>query len=100
MTAPYLKQALEALPQIKSDRKIFFLENWLDAFIYGQLSSAAQAEVHRYLDTARMDKDLRLKIVGATRLGIMPPPKNAKGEAIPTLTDDEYLALESWLFPK
>jgi aminopeptidase N len=65
LTAPYLKQALEALPQIKSDRKIFFLENWLDAFIYGQLSAAAQAEVHRYLDTARMDKDLRLKILEA-----------------------------------
>ena len=65
LTAPYLKRALEALPQIKSDRKIFFLENWLDAFIYGQQSPAAQAEVHRYLDTARVDQDLRLKILEA-----------------------------------
>jgi len=65
LTASYLKQALEALPQIKSDRKIFFLGNWLDAFIYGQQSSAAQAEVHRYLDTARVDRDLRLKILEA-----------------------------------
>ena len=65
LTAQYLKQALETLPQIKSDRKIFFLENWLDAFIYGQQSPAAQAEVHRYLDTARVDQDLRLKILEA-----------------------------------
>jgi aminopeptidase N len=65
LTAMYLKPALEALPRIKSDRKIFFLENWLDAFIYGQVSPAAQAEVHGYLDTARVDKDLRLKILEA-----------------------------------
>jgi len=65
LTASYLKQALDALPQIKSERKIFFLENWLDAFIYGQQSPAAQAEVRRYLDTARMDRDLRLKILEA-----------------------------------
>jgi aminopeptidase N len=65
LTAPYLKQALDALPQIKADRKIFFLENWLDAFIHGQRSPEAQAEVRRYLDDARMDRDLRLKILEA-----------------------------------
>ena len=65
LTAPYLPQALEALPQIKNERKIFFLENWLDAFIYGQQSPEAQAEVRRYLESARMDRDLRLKILEA-----------------------------------
>jgi aminopeptidase N len=65
LTAPYLEKALEALPQIKRERKIFFLVNWLDAFIYGQKSAEAQAIVRDYLDSARMDRDLRLKILEA-----------------------------------
>jgi aminopeptidase N len=63
LTAPYLRDALEALPQIKRERKIFFLIDWLDAFIEGQQSPEAQAEVHGYLDTAPIDQDLRLKIL-------------------------------------
>jgi aminopeptidase N len=55
--------ALEALPQIKRDRKIFFLVDWLSAFIEGQQSSAAQAQVYGYLRSARMDTDMRLKIL-------------------------------------
>jgi aminopeptidase N len=65
MTAMYLKKALDALPQIKTDRRIFFLGHWLDAFIGGQQSAAAQDEVHRYLKSADIDKDLRLKILQA-----------------------------------
>lgn len=65
LTAPYLKNALEALPHIKDDRKIFFLMNWLTAFIEGQQSSAADAEVHAYLDSSGIDDDLRLKILQA-----------------------------------
>lgn len=52
LTQPYLKPALEALPQIKRDRKIFFLVDWLDAFIDGQHSPAADAEVREYLSPA------------------------------------------------
>jgi aminopeptidase N len=63
LTEPYLKPALEALPQIKRERKIFFLMGWLDAFIGGQQSPAAQAEVHDFLRTADLDRDLRLKIL-------------------------------------
>ncbi len=33
LTEPHLKPALEALPQIKLNRKIFFLVDWLDAFL-------------------------------------------------------------------
>jgi aminopeptidase N len=65
LTAPYLKGALEAIPQIKRERKIFFLEDWLDAFIDGQQSPAAQAEVYAYLKSAEIDPDLRLKILQA-----------------------------------
>ena len=63
LNAPYLKMALGALPQIKRDRKIFFLVDWLSAFIEGQQSPAAQAEVYSYLRSARMDTDMRLKIL-------------------------------------
>ena len=65
LTAPYLKEALEALPQIKRERKIFFLEDWLTAFIDGQQSGAAQAEVYAYLKSGEIDPDLRLKILQA-----------------------------------
>jgi aminopeptidase N len=65
LTEPYLQPALEALPQIKRDRKIFFLVDWLNAFIDGQHSPAADAEVHEYLRTAPLEPDLRLKILQA-----------------------------------
>jgi aminopeptidase N len=63
LTLPYLKPALEALPQIKRERKIFFVLGWLNAFIGGQQSAAAQAEVHEFLSAAPLDKDLQLKIL-------------------------------------
>ncbi|HUJ30855.1 MAG TPA: M1 family aminopeptidase [Candidatus Acidoferrum sp.] len=65
LTEPYLKPALEALPQIKRERKIFFLVDWLNSFIDGQQSPSAQEEVHEYLRTAPLDPDLRLKILQA-----------------------------------
>jgi aminopeptidase N len=63
LTLPYLKPALEALPQIKQERKIFFVLGWLNAFIGGQQSAVAQAEVHEFLSAAPLDKDLKLKIL-------------------------------------
>ena len=63
LTLPYLKPALEALPQVKRERKIFFLLGWLNAFIDGQQSLAAQAQVRDFLSTAPLDKDLQLKIL-------------------------------------
>jgi aminopeptidase N len=66
LTEPYLKPALKALPEIKRNRKIFFLMAWLSAFIEGQQSPEAQAEVHHYLRTATLDQDLRLKILQVT----------------------------------
>ena len=63
LTYPYLKPALDALPQMKRERKIFFVLGWLGAFIGGQQSAAAQKEVHDFLQTASLDKDLQLKIL-------------------------------------
>ena len=66
LAAPYLKPALDALPEIKRDRKIFFLVAWLSAFIEGQQSAESQAEVQEYMRTAKLDQDLRLKILQVT----------------------------------
>jgi aminopeptidase N len=63
ITAPYLKPALEALPQVKRERKIFFVLAWLSAFIGGQQSSEADNEVHNWLKTGNIDPDLRLKVL-------------------------------------
>ncbi|MFN0300178.1 MAG: M1 family aminopeptidase [Burkholderiales bacterium] len=66
-TSPYLAKALEALPRLKRERKIFFVNRWLDAFIGGQRSAEALAEVHRFLDAhPTLDIDLRRKVLEAT----------------------------------
>jgi len=63
LTLPYLNQALDALPQMKRERKIFFVLAWLNAFIGGQQSAAAQQQVQDFLQKAPIDKDLQLKIL-------------------------------------
>ncbi|HWY68386.1 MAG TPA: M1 family aminopeptidase [Terriglobales bacterium] len=63
LTSPYLKPALDALPQVKRERKIFFVLAWLGAFIGGQQSAAADAEVHDWLKANNIDRDLRLKVL-------------------------------------
>jgi aminopeptidase N len=63
LTLPYLRPALAALYQVKRDRKIFFVLGWLNAFIGGQQSVAAQSQVHEFLQSPVLDKDLKLKIL-------------------------------------
>jgi aminopeptidase N len=63
LTESYLIQALNELPDIKQHRKIFFLMAWLGAFIEGQNSAEAQAVVQGWLDSAKIDPDLRLKVL-------------------------------------
>jgi aminopeptidase N len=63
LTQPYLRPALDGLPQVKRERKIFFVIAWLNAFIGGQHSAEADAEVHRWLDTGSVDPDLKLKVL-------------------------------------
>ncbi|KAF0248647.1 MAG: aminopeptidase N [bacterium] len=62
---PYLKQALKALPQLKRQRKIFFINEWLSAFIGGQNNEQALKIVQDYLSDSSLDKDLKLKILEA-----------------------------------
>ncbi len=63
VTLPYLRQSLDALPQVKQQRKIFFLMAWLNAFIGGQHSLEASHEVYSWLAANHPDPDLRLKIL-------------------------------------
>ncbi|HEV7643479.1 MAG TPA: M1 family aminopeptidase [Pyrinomonadaceae bacterium] len=64
LTLPYLEKALAELPNLKRNRKIFFVNGWLGAFIGGQRSAGALAVIETFLvDNPNLDKDLRLKIL-------------------------------------
>jgi aminopeptidase N len=63
LTMPFLKPALAAIPQVKRERKIFFLLAWLNAFIGGQQSKEALAIVQQYLGEEGLDRDVVLKVL-------------------------------------
>src|SRR5579864_1581410 len=65
LTAPYLDLALAALPMLKSTRKIFFVNDWLAAFVGGQVDGSALEQVERYARDPDLDPDLRLKVLEA-----------------------------------
>lgn len=64
LTQPYLAPALRELPRLKRIRKIFFINNWLAAFIGGQCDQQALSTVKEFLDQQpSLDRDLRLKVL-------------------------------------
>ncbi|MEJ7812179.1 MAG: M1 family aminopeptidase [Gemmatimonadaceae bacterium] len=64
LTFRYLVPALDSLSWIQTNRRIFFLGNWLGAFLDGQRSPDALAAVDRYLaDHPALPADLRQKIL-------------------------------------
>jgi aminopeptidase N len=64
LTLPYLERALKELPNHKRNRKIFFVNGWLGAFIGGQRGEVALAIVNGWLaENPDLDRDLRLKIL-------------------------------------
>ncbi len=64
LTLPYLERALKELPNHKRNRKIFFVNGWLAAFIGGHRDEKALAIVNKFLaDNPNLDNDLRLKIL-------------------------------------
>jgi len=63
LTAPLLERSLEALPDLKRRRKIFFVNDWLSSFIGGQQSRAALEQVERFAARSDLDADLRLKVL-------------------------------------
>jgi aminopeptidase N len=66
LTLPFLENALKELPNLRRNRKIFFVNGWLAAFIGGQKSEQALQIVNKFLtDNPNLDKDLRLKVLEA-----------------------------------
>ncbi|MFN7997494.1 MAG: M1 family aminopeptidase [Bryobacteraceae bacterium] len=63
LTIPYLQRALSSLPQIKRERKIFFVLAWLNAFIGGQQTATSSQQVHQWLRTSGADPDLTRKVL-------------------------------------
>ena len=64
LTLMYLEKALSELPNLKRNRKIFFVNGWLSAFIGGQKSEQALQIINKFLaDNSSLDRDLRLKIL-------------------------------------
>jgi aminopeptidase N len=64
LTLPYLRPALDSLPFIQQNRRIFFLGNWLGAFIGGHRNAEALAIVQQYLaDHPSLPLDLRQKVL-------------------------------------
>jgi aminopeptidase N len=60
---PYLGPALRELPNLKRTRKIFFVNNWLAAFVGGQCDARAVSAVRDFLAREALDRDLRLKVL-------------------------------------
>jgi aminopeptidase N len=66
LTLPYLKPALDTLPWLQRNRRIFFIGSWLDGFLSGQTNPDALATVQRFLDsTTDLPIDLRRKVLQA-----------------------------------
>ena len=65
LTRAFLEPALAAIASLKRQRKIFFVNNWLAAFIGGQTDAAALAAIERFAANPALDPDLRLKVLEA-----------------------------------
>ena len=64
LTRPYLVAALDSLPWIQRNRRIFFLGSWLGAYLDGQRSPEALSDVDAFLqEHPALPKDLRQKIL-------------------------------------
>lgn len=64
LTREYLTPALDSLPWIQKNRRIFFLGSWLGGFIGGQRSAEALAEIDAFLARRpNLPRDLKQKIL-------------------------------------
>ena len=63
LTFPYLGAALDTLPWIQRNRRIFFLGSWLGAFIGGQHNTAALRAIDDYLAAHPLPIDLKQKVL-------------------------------------
>ena len=64
LTLKYLKPALDTLPWLQKNRRIFFIGSWLGGFMGGQSTPAAVATVRAFLaSNPRLGQDLKEKIL-------------------------------------
>lgn len=64
LTLPYLTPALDSLPWIQRNRRIFYLGNWITAFMRGQQSAEALRAVDAFLAAnPTLGADLRQKVL-------------------------------------
>ena len=64
LTLPFLRPALDSLPWIQRNRRIFYLGSWLGAFTSGQTSAEASAVIDRFLAAhPALPADLRAKVL-------------------------------------
>jgi len=64
LTLQYLVPALDSLPWIQKNRRIFFLGSWLGGFIGGQRSQRALSDIDAFLaKRPNLPRDLRQKIL-------------------------------------
>ncbi len=64
ITLSYLRPALDSLPYIQSNRRIFFLGAWLGAFLGGQTGQPALDIVRGFLaENPRLPADLKQKVL-------------------------------------
>ncbi len=67
LTRAYLRPALDSLPFIQANRRIFFLGSWLGAFLNGQSDAAALDIVQQFLrDHPKLPLDLKQKVLQNT----------------------------------
>ncbi len=66
LTRPFLRPALDSLPWIQRNRRIFFVGFWINAFLGGQLDAEALGMVQRFVnERSDLPDDLRLKVLQA-----------------------------------
>ncbi|MEO6778079.1 MAG: M1 family aminopeptidase [Gemmatimonadaceae bacterium] len=66
LTLRYLKPALDTLPWLQHNRRIFFIGSWLGGFLGGQSTPEAVATVREYLKSnPQLGADLRQKVLQA-----------------------------------
>jgi aminopeptidase N len=64
LTLRYLRPALDSLQFVQANRRIFYLQNWLSAFIGGHRSAEALAIVRQFLaEKPTLPLDLRMKVL-------------------------------------
>jgi len=62
VTLPCLEAALQALPRLARERRIFFVNHWLAAFVGGQRSARALSVVDRVLREGELPDSLQRKL--------------------------------------